>query len=47
MAEVGGTQNVLGQVFTEKEFVCFFFSKKSWREKKERDAKLQSKLFQL
>lgn len=29
MAEVGGTQQVLGQVFTEKVF--YFLLKKSWR----------------
>lgn len=34
VAEVGGTQHVLGQGFTEKDF--YFFWKKSWRKKKGR-----------
>lgn len=34
MAEVGGTQHVLGQGFTENDF--YFFLKKSWRKKKKK-----------
>lgn len=34
MVEVGGTQHVLGQGFTENDFYFYFFLKKSWRKKK-------------